>query len=72
MSVGALHVPAGSVVAFRTDALYLTVDPSWPYHNQPGDYLLKGRLTGPVKAPASEDDLLALRDLGRAELAGGK
>ncbi|MGW7520422.1 hypothetical protein ACWGJ2_33060 [Streptomyces sp. NPDC054796] len=67
---GALHTPPGTVVAFRTDALYLThPQQSWPYHGQPGDYLRKGHLTGPVPAPASEEDLLALRDAGRAALS---
>ncbi|SEL28106.1 hypothetical protein [Streptacidiphilus jiangxiensis] len=69
VQVGALHVPAGQVVAFRTDAVYLTARHDWPYHGEPGDYLLKGHLAGPVPAPASEDELLALRDKGRAALA---
>ncbi|WP_037599577.1 hypothetical protein [Streptacidiphilus rugosus] len=67
--VGALHVPAGQVVAFRTDAIYLTARHDWPYHGEPGDYLLKGHLTGPVPAPGSEDELLAIRDKGRTALA---
>ncbi|UFQ13547.1 MULTISPECIES: hypothetical protein [Streptomyces] len=65
---GALHAPPGSVIAFRTDALYLTQLQNWPYHHQPGDYLLKGHLTGPLTAPTSEEDLLALRDAGRTAL----
>ncbi|MEV6758265.1 hypothetical protein [Streptomyces sp. NPDC051214] len=65
---GALHTPPGSVIAFRTDALYLTSAHHWPYQHQPGDYLLKGHLTGPLPAPTSEEDLLALRDAGRAAL----
>ncbi|MGW0702305.1 hypothetical protein ACWD0A_23910 [Streptomyces sp. NPDC002867] len=65
---GALHTPPGAVVAFRTDALYLTSTQNWPYHGQPGDYLLKGHLTRPVSAPTTEDELLALRDLGRTAL----
>ncbi|GAA0699072.1 Mucin-19 [Kitasatospora atroaurantiaca] len=69
VSVGALHVPAGSVVAFRTDAVYVTADASWPYHGQPGEYLMKGHLPGPVPAPTTEEELLALRDQGRAHLA---
>jgi hypothetical protein len=72
VSVGALHLPPGSVVAFRTDAIYTTAAEqaaAWPYHRQPGDYLLKGRLSGPVAAPATEDDLLALQAAGRAQLA---
>ncbi|MGW2471362.1 hypothetical protein [Streptomyces bauhiniae] len=65
---GALHAPPGTVVAFRTDALYLTQRQDWPYRHQPGDYLLRGHLTGPHAAPATEDELLALREAGRAAL----
>ncbi|MET7938071.1 hypothetical protein [Streptomyces sp. NPDC005322] len=67
--VGALHAPPGTVIAFRTDALYLTAPQNWPYHGQPGDYLHKGHLTGPLPAPTTEEDLLALRDAGRTALA---
>ncbi|WP_156724753.1 hypothetical protein [Streptomyces apocyni] len=66
---GALHTEPGSVIAFRTDALYLTSTHNWPYHHQPGDYLYKGHLIGPLAAPTSEEDLLQLRDAGRAALA---
>ncbi|MFF3565731.1 hypothetical protein ACFYXS_37460 [Streptomyces sp. NPDC002574] len=73
--VGALHTPPGTVVAFRTDAIYLTQPQNWPYHGQPGDYLLKGHLTGLLAAPTTEEQLLTLRDAGRAALtratAGG-
>ncbi|MEU2389032.1 hypothetical protein ABZ606_30980 [Streptomyces sp. NPDC012461] len=65
---GALHTPPGTVVAFRTDALYLTQPHNWPYHHQPGDYLLKGNLNGPLAAPTTEEELLTLRDAGRAAL----
>ncbi|MFC9680456.1 hypothetical protein [Streptomyces sp. NPDC056948] len=65
---GALHTPPGTVVAFRTDALYLTQPQTWPHHHQPGDYLLRGHLTGPVTAPTTEEKLLTLRDAGRAAL----
>lgn len=65
---GALHTPPGTVIAFRTDALYLTQPQNWPYHHQPGDYLLKGHLAHPVAAPTTEEELLALRDAGRAAL----
>nr|WP_282517504.1 hypothetical protein [Streptomyces rochei] len=63
---GALHTPPGTVVAVRTDALDLTQPQNWPYHHQPGDYLLKGHLPGPVTAPTTEEELLTLRDTGRA------
>ncbi|MDR6981014.1 hypothetical protein J2X68_007756 [Streptomyces sp. 3330] len=65
---GALHTPPGSVIAFRTDALYLTQPQNWPYHHQPGDYLLKGHLTGPLAAPTTEEELLTARNAGRAAL----
>ncbi|MGY0021214.1 hypothetical protein ACVHNB_19810 [Streptomyces sp. YJ-C3] len=65
---GALHAAPGTVIAFRTDALYLTQPQAWPYHQQPGDYLKKGHLTGPLAAPTSEEELLALRDAGRTAL----
>ncbi|MER8073391.1 hypothetical protein ABTZ59_34600, partial [Streptomyces sp. NPDC094034] len=61
-------VPPGTVVAFRTDALYLTQPHHWPYHGQPGDYLNKGHLTGPLPAPTTEEELLTLRDAARAAL----
>ncbi|MFP8887947.1 hypothetical protein [Streptomyces mangrovi] len=65
---GALHAPPGTTVAFRTDALYLTQPQNWPHHGQPGDYLLKGHLDGPLPAPTSEEELLTLRDQGRHAL----
>ena len=67
--VGALHLPAGSIVAFRTDAIYTTATPDWPYHGQPGDYLIKGHLPGPVAAPTTEEEFFTLQALGRAHLA---
>jgi hypothetical protein len=66
---GALHAAPGTVIAFRTDALYLTQPQTWPHHHQPGDYLLKGHLSGPLTAPTSEEELLTLRDAGRGALA---
>ncbi|WP_331732881.1 hypothetical protein OG613_48835 (plasmid) [Streptomyces sp. NBC_00015] len=65
---GALHTPPGTVIAFRTDALYLTQPQNWPYHHQPGDYLCKGHLTGPMSAPTTEEELLTLRNAGRTSL----
>ncbi|MFJ8510194.1 hypothetical protein [Streptomyces avermitilis] len=69
---GALHTPPGSVIAFRTDALYLAHPQNWPYHHQPGDYLLKGHLTGPLPAPTTEEELLTVRNAGRAALSTGQ
>ncbi|MYX37041.1 hypothetical protein GTY85_27035 [Streptomyces sp. SID8377] len=68
VSVGALHLPPGSIVAFRTDAIYTTAEVDWPYHEQPGDYLLKGHLPGPVAAPTNLTELMSLRDTGREYL----
>ncbi|MEV7603712.1 hypothetical protein AB0O91_40710 [Kitasatospora sp. NPDC089797] len=67
---GALHAKPGTVVYFGTDGIALTERQPWPYRGEPGDYLLKGYLTGPVPHPASQDEYLKLRGLGRAELAG--
>ncbi|MFG3662579.1 hypothetical protein [Streptomyces sp. NPDC047706] len=69
---GALHTSPGTVIAFRTDALYLTQPHNWPYHHQPGDYLLRGHLTGPLVAPTTEEELLTLRNAGRAALTTGQ
>ncbi|MFE0357542.1 Mucin-19 [Streptomyces nigra] len=66
--VGALHLPAGSIVAIRTDALYTTVQPNWPYNGDPGDYLLKGVVPHPTTAPLTENDFYTLQTLGRAYL----
>ncbi len=60
------------MIAFRTDALYLTQPHNWPYHHQPGDYLLRGHLTGPLVAPTTEEELLTLRNAGRAALTTGQ
>ncbi|MFF7585869.1 hypothetical protein ACFZCK_00060 [Kitasatospora purpeofusca] len=66
---GALHAKPGTVVYFGTDGIALTERQPWPYRGEPGDYLLKGHLTGPVEHPASQEEYLKLRGLGRAELA---
>ncbi|GHF78650.1 hypothetical protein GCM10018790_65810 [Kitasatospora xanthocidica] len=66
---GALHARPGTVVYFGTDGIALTERQPWPYRGEPGDYLLKGHLSGPVEHPASQEQYLKLRALGRAELA---
>ena len=35
----------------------------------PGEYLLKGQLRGPITGPRTEEELLSLQALGRAQLA---
>ncbi|MDJ0346356.1 Mucin-19 [Streptomyces sp. H10-C2] len=69
VSVGALHLPARSVVAFRTDAIYTTADVTWPYHGNPGDYLKKGHIPWELAAPRTEDELLSHQAIGREALA---
>ncbi|MGW3077213.1 hypothetical protein [Kitasatospora sp. NPDC001132] len=66
---GALHAKPGTVVYFGTDGIALTERQPWPYRGEPGDYLLKGHLTGPIEHPTSQEQYLSLRGLGRAELA---
>jgi hypothetical protein len=58
-------------VYFGTDGIALTERQPWPYRGEPGDHLLKGRLTGPVPHPTSQEQYLKLRAPGRAELARG-
>lgn len=71
-SAGALHAKPGTVVYFGTDGIALTERQMWPYRGEPGDYLLKGHLTGPVEHPTSQEQYLKLRGLGRAELAAAE
>jgi hypothetical protein len=59
--VGALHVPYEDVIAFRTDALYLTHDPRWQDDGRVGRFRVKGAL-GPVSWPSSYAELFRLRD----------
>ncbi|MGW6917356.1 hypothetical protein ACWGB8_26520, partial [Kitasatospora sp. NPDC054939] len=66
---GALHARPGTVVYFGTDGTALTERQPWPYRGEPGDYLLKGHLTGPIPHPTSQEQYLKLRGLGRAHLA---
>jgi hypothetical protein len=59
---GALHVPAPSVVAIRTDALYLTSDPGWSDDGAVGRLYRRRTIAGPHQPPASHADLLTIRD----------
>jgi len=71
VSVGALHLPAGSVLAFRTDAIYTSApDVQWPYHDEPGDYLVKGYIPNPIAAPTNEEEFLAMQAAGREHMKG--
>ncbi|MFD9047840.1 Mucin-19 [Streptomyces zaomyceticus] len=68
LKAGALHLPAGSVLAFRTDAIYTSAPVAWPYGGEPGDYLLKGRMAWEQTAPRSDEDFYVLQALGRQAL----
>ncbi|WP_323181433.1 Mucin-19 [Streptomyces sp. NBC_00154] len=65
LKVGALHLPAGSILAFRTDAIYSTVRPEWPYRGEPGDYLLKGAMAWEQPTPTTDEEFYVLQGLGR-------
>ncbi|WP_331736832.1 Mucin-19 (plasmid) [Streptomyces canus] len=65
---GALHLPAGSILAFRTDAIYTTVRPDWPYSGQPGDYRLKGAMPWEQPTPTNDEEFFYLQGLGRQAL----
>lgn len=68
--VGALHLPARSVVAFRLDAIYATHNPGWPDDSRtPGQFRSKGILEGPVRTPRDAVELMALRDAMEAREA---
>ncbi|WP_329449114.1 Mucin-19 (plasmid) [Streptomyces sp. NBC_01426] len=65
MKAGALHLPAGSILAFRTDAIYTAAPVDWEYGGEPGDYLLKGRMAWEQPAPRTDADFYVLQELGR-------
>lgn len=63
---GALSVARHQVIAFRSDALWLTTDTGWANPaSTPGRFRLKGSLSD-VLAPTSESELVALRDAAEA------
>ncbi|MFB8443606.1 Mucin-19 [Streptomyces niveus] len=66
--VGALHMEPGSVLGFRTDAIYSSKPANWPYCGQPGDYLLKGALDWEQNTPTNEEEFFVLQGLGRQAL----
>nr|MDT0519882.1 Mucin-19 [Streptomyces sp. DSM 41633] len=65
VKAGALHLPAGSILAFRTDAIYTSAPVDWPYGGEPGDYLLKGRMAWEQTTPRTDEDFYVLQELGR-------
>lgn len=64
--VGALHVPRSSVVAFRTDALYLTERQPWSDDGKVGRLRLASWTAGPLPWPESVAQLLHMRDVARS------
>lgn len=58
---GALHVPARDVLAFRTDALYLTGEPpAWPDDGRAGRLRVVRRVVGSLATPRTHAELLAV------------
>jgi hypothetical protein len=64
---GVLTLPREDVIAIRTDALYLAVEPGWEDRGKVGEFKLKGAIREPVPVPGRPAELNALRD--RAERA---
>lgn len=60
--VGALHVPRDQIIAFRTDAIYLTEDPGWPDDGKVGRFRVKGKIREIRDWPQSNTELFRLRD----------
>ncbi|MFG2667627.1 Mucin-19 [Streptomyces sp. NPDC048387] len=65
VKAGALHLPAGSILAFRTDAIYTSAPVDWEYGGEPGDYLLKGRMPWEQTTPRTDEEFYTLQGLGR-------
>src|SRR5690606_21657835 len=59
---GALGVERSELVAFRTDAIYMTTDPHWNDDGRPGRYRHVRTIPGPIKRPTTQRELLAVRD----------
>lgn len=57
---GVLHVDASTVVAMRTDAVYLTENPGWNDDGRPGRLRLRFERPGPMPAPRTVGELLRL------------
>ncbi|MFJ3817772.1 Mucin-19 [Streptomyces sp. NPDC090056] len=68
LKAGALHLPPGSILAFRTDAIYTSASVDWKYGGEPGDYLLKGRMPWEQTAPRTDEEFYCLQGLGRQAL----
>lgn len=62
LATGALYRTAGEVVAFRTDAVYMTARQEWPDDQRVGHFRLKRAVDGPLPWPMNARELLELRD----------
>lgn len=58
---GALHLPAGSVIALRTDAVYTTHDAGWTDTGKVGSYVLKATYPGGPR-PRSGTDIKKIKE----------
>lgn len=67
VKAGALHVPPGSVLGMRTDALYLSADPKWADDGEPGRFRLKGQLVGDLVRPTDEATLEVMKKKASGE-----
>jgi hypothetical protein len=64
----ALRLPRESLVALRSDAIWLDHDPRWPDDGKPGTFRAKGAgLPGPVPAPQTEDAMRRLMAMQKAQ-----
>lgn len=62
--VGMLHVARSTLIACRTDAIYLDHDPRWSAHDDgiPGRFRRQTNVAGPMPAPHTHTELLTLRE----------
>ena len=66
-----LSLPRAAILGVNTDAIYATIDPGWPDDGKPGQFRSKGRLSGPLPAPQTEDDLRRLKEQAERTAADG-
>jgi hypothetical protein len=62
---GVLHVDPSTVVAMRTDAVYLTHNPGWNDDGRPGRLRVSFERAGPMPAPRTVGELLSLTKGGQ-------
>jgi hypothetical protein len=69
-TAGALNLPAGTVVGFRTDAILTTAAPDWPDDGRPGQYVAQGA-TQIDRWPANNAETLEIAKQCRINRDGG-